>query len=129
MEASDRRELGASLFNEVMGRQFPPPDDPFTEFVVDGVFAELWSRPGLTRKERRWITLALTATTSAPLTIRPHLRAALASGDITPEELREFVLHVGYYAGMPRASVLESELRALLAEEAATTAVDAVDER
>lgn len=125
MDSSDRRELGARLFGEVMGREVPPAADPFFTFVLDGVFAELWARPGLTRKERRWITLALVAMTSSAVAIRPHLHAALGSGDITLEELREFILHVGYYAGMPRASVLEFELHELLAEADARKGSDA----
>jgi 4-carboxymuconolactone decarboxylase len=124
MESSARRELGSRLFREVMGIEPPAAADPFTTFVLDGVFGELWARPGLTRKERRWITLALVAMTSAALPIRPHMRAALASGDITPEEMGEFILQVGYYAGMPHASVLEFELRETLAELAARKASD-----
>ena len=86
----------------------PPPLTPYLDKgVVDSVFGELWDRPGLARRDRRWVTLACVAAAAVDEPIQQHVYAALASGDITREEFQEFVLHFAYYAGWPRASALE----------------------
>jgi 4-carboxymuconolactone decarboxylase len=103
-----RTEIGRAKYQEVMVLEAPPPISPFTSNgVVDSVFGELWDRPDLSRRDRRWITLACVAAATVDEPIQTHVYAALASGDITPEEFQEFVLHLAYYAGWPRASSME----------------------
>ena len=45
-----------------------------------------------------------------PIPIRAHVRAAIASGDITVDEMREFALHLAGYAGWPIASIVDSTI-------------------
>ena len=106
--ARRRTEVGRAKYLEVMVHEAPPPVSPFTEHgVVDTVFGELWGRPGLSRRDRRWITLACVASATIDTPIETHVYAALASGDISREEFQEFVLHFAFYAGWPRASSME----------------------
>ena len=106
--AQARTETGRRRYREVMVSEAPPPMTPYLEHgVVDSVFGELWDRPGLSRRERRWITLACVGAAAVDLPIEQHVYAALASGDISRAEMQEFVLHFAYYAGWPRASALE----------------------
>jgi 4-carboxymuconolactone decarboxylase len=106
--ASARTETGRRRYREVMVSDAPPPLTPYLDKgVVDSVFGELWDRPGLARRDRRWVTLACVAAAAVDEPINQHVYAALASGDITREEFQEFVLHFAYYAGWPRASALE----------------------
>lgn len=106
--AEDRTARGRRRYREVMVSDPPPPLTPYLDKgVVDSVFGELWDRPGLSRRDRRWITLACVAAAAVDEPIQQHVTAALKSGDITPEEFQEFVLHFAYYAGWPRASALE----------------------
>jgi 4-carboxymuconolactone decarboxylase len=92
----------------VMVSDAPPPLSPYLDKgVVDSVFGELWDRPGLSRRERRFITLACVGGAAVEEPINQHVFAALASGDVTREEFQEFVLHFAYYAGWPRASSFE----------------------
>ena len=106
--AEARTEAGRRKYREVMVSDAPPPSTPYLAHgVVDSVFGELWDRPGLARRDRRWITLACVGTAAVEEPIKQHVYAALASGDIGREELQEFVLHFAYYAGWPRASALE----------------------
>jgi 4-carboxymuconolactone decarboxylase len=106
--AQERTEKGRRRYREVMVSDAPPPMTPYlARGVVDAVFAELWDRPGLSRRDRRFITIACVGAAAVDVPIQQHVYAALASGDITREEMQEFVLHFAYYHGWPRASALE----------------------
>ena len=106
--AESRTATGRRRYREVMVSDAPPPMTPYLSHgVVDSVFGELWSRPGLSRRDRRWITLACVGAAAVDIPIEQHVYAALVSGDISREEMQEFVLHFAYYAGWPRASALE----------------------
>jgi 4-carboxymuconolactone decarboxylase len=114
--AEARTETGRRRYREVMVSDAPPPADPYlARGVVDSVFGELWDRPGLSRRDRRFITLACVAAAAVEVPIQQHVYAALASGDLTREELEEVVLHFAYYAGWPRASTLEAAYHGVVA--------------
>ena len=101
---TDRTERGRRTFAEVM--TFPVSDDttPATANLIDFVFAEIWSRPALSRRDRRLITLPCVADADAEQPLRDHVYAALNSGDVTITEMREAVLHFAVYGGWPKAS-------------------------
>ena len=106
MNDESKRDRAKRTYEEV--NQFPAhePPDFFQEASLDHIFGEVWSRPGLTRKERRWITLSTIAMTGAQTAMDVHVRSALVSGDITREEMSEFVAHFAHYAGFPIATQL-----------------------
>jgi NAD(P)-dependent dehydrogenase (short-subunit alcohol dehydrogenase family)/alkylhydroperoxidase/carboxymuconolactone decarboxylase family protein YurZ len=82
--ADARTETGQRRYREVMVSEPPPPISPFLDQgVVDSVFGELWDRPGLSRRDRRWVTLACVGAAAVDEPIQQHVYAALASGDIT----------------------------------------------
>ncbi len=106
--AEARTATGRRRYREVMVSDAPPPMTPYLDRgVVDSVFGELWDRSGLSRRDRRWVTLACVGAAAVDTPIEQHVYAALASGDISREEMQEFILHFAYYAGWPRASALE----------------------
>lgn len=85
-----------------------PPDDnspAVAAGLIDFVFAEIWSRPVLSRRDRRFVTLACVAAADAPQPLEDHVYAALNSSDISIIEMRETVLHFAVYAGWPKASL------------------------
>jgi 4-carboxymuconolactone decarboxylase len=112
MSDSKRRARGLEMMEDVMGFAMEPPD-LFTGLTVDAVFGDIWGRPGLTRKERRWISLTLAAVSGQPTAYVSHLRAALTSGDITRAEIDEWLAQFAHYAGWPIASGVYTELRKL----------------
>jgi 4-carboxymuconolactone decarboxylase len=112
----ERWARGAAKFTEVVG--MPAPDrgvDYVADVVIDQVFGEIWTRPGLTRKERRWISITCACMTGATFAMETHIGAALRSGDITIEEMREFVVHFAAYAGHPMATAARAALDAAYA--------------
>ena len=74
----------------------------FQDLITRYAWGEIWSRPGLARRERSMITLALlTALRSDELAL--HVRGAVRNG-LTREEIREVLLHSAVYAGVPAAN-------------------------
>lgn len=88
----------------------PTTTTPFGRASHDFLYGEVWSRPGLSRRDRRWVTLTCVAAADAPQPIEDHVHAALASGDIGLEAMLEFVLHFAVYCGWPKASHLEGAI-------------------
>jgi 4-carboxymuconolactone decarboxylase len=74
-------------------------DRPFQELVTEFGWGAVWSRPGLTLRERSLITLATVAALNRADELAIHVRAALANG-CTAEEIRETFLHTSLYAGV-----------------------------
>jgi 4-carboxymuconolactone decarboxylase len=100
-----RRERGRDEFAEVMTVDAPIETSPvIANGLIDFVFAEVWSRPGLSRRDRRFVTLACVAGADVTSALEQHVYAALNSRDLTITEMRETVLHFAVYAGWPKAS-------------------------
>jgi 4-carboxymuconolactone decarboxylase len=113
MSNDDRWERGAEVFTEVTGMRAPNRgDDYVADVVIDQVFAEIWTRPGLTRKERRWIAITCACMAGAPFAMETHIGGALSTGEISLVELQEFVIHFAAYAGHPKATAARAALDA-----------------
>ncbi len=78
-------------------------DEPFQSFITEGAWGSVWSRPDLSRRERSLITLALLAALGNFEEVAMHVRATANTG-ATPSDVREAMLHVAVYAGVPRAN-------------------------
>jgi 4-carboxymuconolactone decarboxylase len=76
---------------------------PFQDFITRYAWGEVWNRPGLDRRQRSMITLAALTALRADGELELHVRAALRNG-LTPEEIREVILHTAVYAGLPAAN-------------------------
>ncbi len=78
-------------------------DDDFQRFITEGAWGSVWSRPGLTPRERSLVTLALLAAGGHHEEVAMHTRATANTG-ATPDDLKEVLLHVAVYAGVPVAN-------------------------
>jgi 4-carboxymuconolactone decarboxylase len=91
---------------------------PLQDLVTEYCWGAVWGRPGLERKTRSLINIAMISALNRPNELRAHLRGALHNG-VTPEEIREVFLQVAAYCGFPAAldgfktaqAVLEAETR------------------
>jgi 4-carboxymuconolactone decarboxylase len=101
---------GLDLYREIMAAEPPEPATPRAATLIDFVFAEIWSRPGISRRDRRLIALTCAAGADAHRTVADHLYAALKTGEFSIDELDEFVLHFAVYCGWPKAEVVETIL-------------------
>lgn len=119
----ERRDRGMLTRREVLGdahvdRATASSDAftaPFQDFITDVAWADVWSRPGLDRRTRSAITLALLTALRADDELAMHVRAALRHG-LTRGEIAEVLLHSAVYAGVPAASLAFATAQRVLAE-------------
>jgi 4-carboxymuconolactone decarboxylase len=78
-------------------------DEPFQAFITEGAWGSVWSRPHLTKRERSLLTIALLAALGHDEEVAMHARATANTG-ASPEDVREALLHVAVYAGVPAAN-------------------------
>ena len=88
----DRAEAGKSAF-----------DTPFQDFITEGAWGSVWSGDQFELRERSLVTLALLAGLGNFDELALHVRATANTG-ATPEDVREVLMHVAVYAGVPRAN-------------------------
>jgi 4-carboxymuconolactone decarboxylase len=106
-----RHEAGMTVRREVLGdahvdRAVAGADDftaDFQDLITRYAWGEIWTRPGLDRRIRSCVTLAILATLHHDEELAMHVRAALRNG-LTKAEVSEVLLQVGVYAGVPAAN-------------------------
>ncbi|HKY75782.1 MAG TPA: 4-carboxymuconolactone decarboxylase [Acidimicrobiia bacterium] len=113
-----RSVLGDEYVDAALARQ----DEftaPFQDFITRYAWGDVWARPGLDRRTRSCITVALLAALGRDRELAVHLRGALRNG-VTPDEIREVLMHTAVYAGAPAANSAFAVAQELLADEAET---------
>jgi 4-carboxymuconolactone decarboxylase len=75
---------------------------PMQQLVTEHCWDGIWNRPGLSRRDRSLINLAMISALNRQHELKTHVRGALNNG-LTPEEIREVFLQVAIYCGMPAA--------------------------
>jgi 4-carboxymuconolactone decarboxylase len=111
MDDAERGARGMTVRREVLGdahvdravANTTPFTADFQNFITRYAWGEVWSRPGLSRAERSMITLTALAVLRQDEELAMHLRAALRNG-LTPDQIKEVLLQVAVYAGVPAAN-------------------------
>ncbi len=78
-------------------------DADFQRFITEAAWGSVWTRPGLDRKTRHLLTIAMLATLGNHEELAMHIRATRNTG-VTREEVKEVLLQVAVYAGIPAAN-------------------------
>jgi 4-carboxymuconolactone decarboxylase len=118
-------ERGMKVRREVLGDEHvdraEERKDEFTadfqEFITRYAWGEVWARPGLDRRSRSVATLAALVSLRAEGELGIHVRAALRNG-LSPEEVKEVILHTAVYAGVPAANAAFAIAQQVIAEHA-----------
>ncbi len=97
---------------------------PFQDFITRYAWGEVWARPGLDRRTRSAVTLAVLTALHCESELAVHVRAALRNG-LTAQEIGEVLLHTTVYAGVPAANTAFAIAQRTLAE--AGVALDAAE--
>ena len=109
-----RREvLGDEHVDRALARQ-TEFDAAFQRFITETAWGAVWARPDLDRRTRSLITIAILAALGRREELELHLRATANTG-ATADEIREALLHVAVYAGVPAANSAMALARDVLA--------------
>jgi 4-carboxymuconolactone decarboxylase len=125
MVDESRFETGMRVRREVLGDEHVERaqaratglDADFQRFITETAWGAVWARPGLDRRTRSLITIAILAALGCD-ELALHLRASRNTG-VDPREVAEALLHVAVYAGVPAANAAFAVARAELAESGA----------
>ena len=109
--ASDRYRQGMATRRAVLGDSHVDKaeqsksafDEPFQDLITEAAWGHVWSRPEWSKRERSMVTIALLAALGHDEEVAMHVRATANTG-ATPDDLREAMLHVALYAGVPAAN-------------------------
>ncbi len=121
MADSLRRKRGLDKFNKVYCGDIPAPPEgalDFFDIMLEQLFAEVWTRPALSQRDRRLVTMGVIAALGERDTFAIQLRSALKNDELTPEQCREMIIHLAQYAGYPRAAGLVGEVEKAIADSA-----------
>ena len=108
---NEQYEQGMKVRREVLGdehvdraiQRTTPFTADFQELITRYAWGEIWARPGLDRRTRSCITLATLIALGREEELAMHVRAALRIG-LTPDEIKEVLLHSAIYCGVPAAN-------------------------
>src|SRR5262245_28337285 len=108
MPEGNRFERGVKGRREVLGDAHVEPavDNPTPvdrdcqAYITESAWGDVWARPGLDHRTRHLVTLAILAALGREGEFEMHVRATRNTG-VTPDDLREALLHVAVYAGVP----------------------------
>lgn len=103
--AGDGLTRGREVRRAVLGADHVDrsPDDPFVELITRYAWGEIWTRPGLDRRTRSAITVAMLVARGRYDELELHLRGALNNG-LSAEEITEILLQTAIYCGVPAAN-------------------------
>lgn len=110
MDERDRYEQGMAVRRAVLGDAHvdralaarTPFTEELQELITRHAWGEVWTRPGLPRHTRSLLTMAMLIALHRDEELRLHVRGALANG-VTVEEMKELILQVAIYCGVPAA--------------------------
>jgi 4-carboxymuconolactone decarboxylase len=109
--SEDRFQHGMDMRKSVLGTEHVARaeanktefDADFQRFITETAWGSIWTRTGLDKKTRHLLTIALLASLGKNEELAMHIRATRNTG-VTPEEVKEVLLHVSVYAGVPAAN-------------------------
>lgn len=118
-----KRQSGMEIRRAVLGDAYvdraeasrTPLTDEFQDLLTRYVWGEIWTRPGLDRRTRSCITVAMLVALNRSDELALHMRAALTNG-VTVDELKEILLQTAIYCGVPAANTAFGVAGRVLAE-------------
>ncbi|KZM68627.1 carboxymuconolactone decarboxylase family protein [Nocardia terpenica] len=115
--AAERRQRGLRKMTEVYGWELPDVPGAYFAVTVDHLFADIWSRPGLSIRDRRLLLLgALTAQGLFDIA-EIQIGAALRNAELDEQQLREIALFLCHYVGWPAGTTLDGVVGKVVARQ------------
>jgi 4-carboxymuconolactone decarboxylase len=125
------RRKGLEKMNEVYAWEMPDVPGEFFALTVDHLFGTIWTRPGLSMRDRRMMLFAVLTALCQEELMEVQINAVLQNEELTREELREMAIFLTHYVGFPLGSKLDGAIKRVTAKrknaEAAGAARDKKD--
>lgn len=112
----ETRRKGLEKMEQVYGFDMTDGDGDFFRYTADHLFADIWTRPGISDRDRRLILIGMLVGQGAADVLGIQVPAAHAAGDLDDEALREIVVFVSHYAGWPNGARLNSIVEETIAK-------------
>lgn len=111
------RAKGLAKMNEVYGWDMPNIEgDPYFDLTVEHLFGNIWSRPGLSMRDKRIMTLTVVAALGNSDLAEIQSNAALHNEELTVAELKEMAIFLTHYLGFPLGSKLDGAVSKVAAK-------------
>jgi 4-carboxymuconolactone decarboxylase len=123
----EKRQRGLDKMGEVYGWEVQDGPGDFFGITVDHLFADIWTRPGLSMRDRRLLLLGLLVGQGQQDVADIQIGAALRRAELTPDELREIAIFLTHYAGWPSGARLSMQVEKLVGEHARHTAAESAE--
>ena len=123
------RRKGLAKMNEVYGWEMPDMPGEYFALTVDHLFGTIWSRPGLSMRDRRMMLIAVLTTLNQEELLEVQVNAILQNGEMTREELREIAIFLTHYVGFPLGSKLDGVIKRVTAKRKKAAAEGAGDSK
>jgi 4-carboxymuconolactone decarboxylase len=124
MDEKERYELGMAQRRKVLGNEWvdrantkkTPFNAEFQDFITRAAWGEVWTRPHFDERTRRILVTGTMIALGQWDEFRLHVRAALAEGGFTPDDIKEIILQQAIYCGVPAANHAFKEAAEIIAE-------------
>ncbi len=107
MSTDELRKKGLAKMNEVYGWEMPDSPGDYFALTADHLFGTIWSRPGLSMRDKRIMTLTCVTALGIADLAEIQTNAALHNEELTVEELKEMAIFLTQYLGFPLGSKLD----------------------
>lgn len=121
----EQRAKGLAKMNEVYAWDMPNIEgDAFFDLTVEHLFGDIWTRPGLSMRDKRIMTLAVVTALGQQDLAEIQVNAALENEELTDAEVKEMAVFLTQYVGFPLASGLNGALGRVVAKRKKSAASD-----
>jgi 4-carboxymuconolactone decarboxylase len=110
------RRKGLEKMNEVYAWEMPDMPGEYFALTVDHLFGSIWTRPGLSMRDKRIMTLSVVTALGLQDLSEVQVNAALENEELTEEELREMAIFLTHYVGFPLGSGLNGVIERVTAK-------------
>lgn len=110
------RRTGLDKMNEVYAWDMPDMPGEFFALTVDHLFGRIWTRPGLSMRDRRMAVIAVLTAQGQSDLLEVQVNAVLHNDELTIDELRELAVFITHYVGFPLGSRLNSAIERVAAK-------------
>lgn len=113
--ARRRKVLGNAWVDRANGKK-TPFNEEFQDFITRAAWGEIWTRPHYDERTRRILVIGTMLALDKWEEFRMHVRAALAEGGFTADDIKEIILQQAIYCGVPAANHAFKEAAEVMAE-------------